>query len=328
MSEPTSPQSSSSPPPPPPPPEAESLAVAARAALGSGELKKGLPLVRQALGLDASNAGAHATLSRVLLEMHRPRGARIEAEKALDLDPTCALGHEALGFVQMFERKATEARASFESAVASDPTIVDARRGLATLAESRGDAAARLAHLEAARRLAPERVAVLVELGVAHLAVGQESDAAALAEAAVALDGAHPGARVLEGRILLARGDLEAARESCARALSKRWSKEALELLAAIKWKQSRWSGPWFAFNAWFVGRESTASALTIGSFFVVYLLQLVLDDLDLPTAAMFVHYAWMFVSRWSHVAPTIFRRMVQNEIDAAGFGRRSDTSD
>lgn len=294
----------------------DSLVVSARAALLRDDAKAALELAREALSIDPSIARAHAVLSRALLDLRRPRGARVEAEKAIAADPTCARGHEALGFVQRFEREEDAAEASFKKAVELDPQSVDAHRGLASLASSAKALRRRIEHLEAARRIAPDRIGVLVDLGVAHFELGEETDAAALSDAASALEPNHRGALVLQARVRLARGDVPAARKAVVAALRKRWTPDALDTLARIKSLETPWIGPWFRFNAWYVQRSgATGSAVMVGSFLLVHLAKLVLRDLDLPTAALVLHYVWLAATRYSYVAHSIFNSMVKSEI-------------
>lgn len=294
---------------------AAALVSSARAALVRGDTKATLELAKEALSMDVAVAGGHAILSRALLESRRPRGARVEAEKAIDGDARCARGHESLGFVLRFERSEDEAKASFLRAVELDPASVDAHRGLASLA-SRKDASTRVLHLEAARKHAPDRIGVLVDLGAARLEQGEEAEAASLAEAAIAIDPKHRGALVLHGRILFARGDVAAAKRAVILALRKRWTPDAIELLGKIKSHENPWVGPWFRFNAWYVERSgSTASALMVGSFLLIHLAKLILRDLDLPTAALVLHYVWLFASRWQYIAHSVFHHMVKSEI-------------
>lgn len=295
---------------------AAALVSSARAALVRGDAKATLELAKEALSMDATISAGHAILSRALLESRRPRGARVEAEKAIDADARSPWGHEALGFVLRFERSDDEAKASFERAVELDAAAVDAHRGLAAIATKRKEPAARVTHLEAARKHAPDRIAVLVDLGVAHLEQGQETDASSLADAAIAIDPKHRGALVLLGRVLFARGDVPGARKAVVQALRKRWTPDAIQLLGKIKSHESPWIGPWFRFNAWYVERSgSTASALMVGSFLLIHLLKLILRDLDLPTAALVLHYVWLFASRWQYIAHSVFHHMVKSEI-------------
>ena len=56
---------------------------------------------------------------------------------------------------------------------------------------------------------------------------------------------------------------------------------------------------------------------MLLGAFLVVRVLQQVLRDVDMATAAEAVGYVWLMVCIYTWIGPGLFRRKVQDELGA-----------
>jgi tetratricopeptide (TPR) repeat protein len=114
---------------------------------------------RLALLLDREprSTKARSMYGNLLLDLHRPRDARIAFERLLEIQPESYDGHYGLGrsLARLGENDA--ARASFEKALALDPRSAGVYASLSTLENSRGDLAASERWLRDGIRLAPGR---------------------------------------------------------------------------------------------------------------------------------------------------------------------------
>jgi adenylate cyclase len=151
-------------------------------------------LLERSLAIDPGFARAYASLSttwiiawRNRLDKHYLDWAALDeahrmAERAVQLDPNLPQAHASLGVVLAWKRQHDAAVAEFEKAVALNPNLTDWRMAIALVYAGQSQRAVEV--LKAHMRLDPFYVPLAPHwLGVAHLTLGQYSEAlAALSE--------------------------------------------------------------------------------------------------------------------------------------------------
>ncbi len=172
----------------------------ARWLMEQGRWEEAAEQLARVVELDPERAQAHALYGRLLLELDRLPEAVQHLERALELlppeDEGVGVGDLKLMLARAYERlgRAEEARALWTDALRDDPKNVEAHRGLARLAQARGDVEGAIKHLEAALKAG----------------AGAESEAEERARLWVEI-----------GRLRLQTGDLERAEEAFRRALKE-----------------------------------------------------------------------------------------------------------
>ncbi|WP_394825278.1 tetratricopeptide repeat protein [Pendulispora albinea] len=284
-------------------------------ALDRGQPESAIDLLRNALTFDPNDARAHALLSYALLESRRIGAALVEARAAVALDPNLSVAHLVLGDAWLAHRKPQRAREHFDAAHRLDPSRPAPLRGLARFEAfyDRDDAAIEL--LDRALSLDPEDPETLVELGQAHLGRGHLDEAERYARAALELSPEQSNALVIMGHVLLRRGDVGGAREHAGWAIRAGSRIPALNLIAAIKARESLFLGVWFRLNSMLAELGPKAMLVLLAAYVAQRFLILVLQDLGHPRVAELVSYAWLGLCVYSWVAPGIFQRMLLREI-------------
>jgi tetratricopeptide (TPR) repeat protein len=150
--------------------------------------------------------------------------ARREAERALDLDPKLAWAHSELGWIKRAHDWDWQgADAAYQRALALDPGSLSATIGAAVLAFNMGrlDEAIGLDHR--AISLDPLSLGQRVNLGIHLYYAGRQEEAAAALNKVLEFNPEFPITRVLLGRVLLARGEIQAALSEMERESDTVW---------------------------------------------------------------------------------------------------------
>ncbi|HUB10244.1 MAG TPA: DUF3857 domain-containing protein [Myxococcales bacterium] len=130
-------------------------------ALGDGEIKQALGIVRGRIAAHPTEALHHAQLARVLLAAGAGELARAEARRATELEPGFAWAQRTLGWILQFDLVGRQRRpgfdpagaaAAYRRAIALDPKDVGVRMDLAQLllVNDQGERYGRGAHLDEA----------------------------------------------------------------------------------------------------------------------------------------------------------------------------------
>lgn len=180
-----------------------------------GAQANALPIVRDALARNPTDARLHYLLGTML----RDRGVYAEAEKSLrqavELGPKLAPAHSALGILLDLQKRSAEAEKHHREALRLDETPARYHNNLGFCLALQGRPAEAIPAYEGALRRAPTAAQVYNNLGFAYAAVGRDADAlrmfrqaggeaAALANLALAheLQGKPDQARALYQRAL------------------------------------------------------------------------------------------------------------------------------
>ena len=104
-------------------------------AIDTGQPEQGIDLIRKAIGLDASVAGAHSNLAKALLDLNRPQDALASLDEAIALEPDSAIAHNNRGKALLDLNRPEDALASFDKAIAlaPDSAMMHNNRGKALL---------------------------------------------------------------------------------------------------------------------------------------------------------------------------------------------------
>ena len=293
------------------------------AALERGQAQAAIDAFRRVLTIDPNEPRAHAMMALSLLRMKRVGAALLEARAALVAAPEDQLVHIVMGWVLIAHNKAKAAKQSFESARALDPASVEALRGLAAVERHGGRYAEAIRLLEKARDLSADDPDVFVDLGEVHLEAGRASEAATCAKIALQAAPEHGGALVLMGHALLRKGDVKGAREHAVWALQSDPTAAApIELFCAIKARESFWLGFWFRWNAWMSTFGPRAMLILLIAYMLQRFLVLGLEDVGQQPLSELVRYAWLGFCVYTWVAPGMFRKMIEKELDAVQLRR------
>lgn len=279
--------------------------------------------LRRILAEDPAVAEAHSVMALALLELKRIHAALHEAGLGVSLAPEDALAHRALGAVLLAHRKLSLASEHLERAIDLEPTDPHARCTLATLRTLQGRRDEAGALLEKALALDPDDPAILAELGMHHLAGGAIDEADRFASEALSLHPEHRDALVLKGHVLLRRGEVEEARQHAVWALRHGADAVgALELLAAVKARESAFLGLWWRYNVW-MGElgERRAIYVVLGSFVLYRLLALALTDLGQDWLASGLQLVWLAFCAYTWIGPSRFRKALERELGQVKLG-------
>jgi TolB-like protein/DNA-binding winged helix-turn-helix (wHTH) protein/Flp pilus assembly protein TadD len=182
-------------------------------------------LLERSLVLDEGSADAHAFLAMVLVNLWTQnweddregllRRAEEHAARAVELNPRHARGHYARGQVAQSRRRFDQALAAFEVALGITPNLpfIHARRGW--VRNLMGQPAEALADFAHAVRISPHEPYVGTTywgMAFAHLMLGRDEDAVALAVRAIVGNPGIPNVRLQLASTLALVGRMEEAR--------------------------------------------------------------------------------------------------------------------
>ena len=152
---------------------------------------------RQAMGLDAKNAYAHALLANALLRQGETAEGEKESREALQLDERCVLAHVGLASAHLSQKRYSAAEASYRRAIELDPNCLDAHDGLGNLylMQQRYEEAERV--LKRTIELDPGAAGAHSRLGDVYFVQGRIKEAEGAYKRSLGLDpknvGAHKG---------------------------------------------------------------------------------------------------------------------------------------
>lgn len=295
--------------------EAATLELA-EARLRHGDAAAAIDLLKRLLGDDPSSSAAHAVLAHALLQQRRIHAARLEAQAALELAPESKLAHLVAASVAMAHREFGRAEEYLGAAMALHPEAAEPRLVLARLRLLQGDVrAARQSALEALE-LEPDELDARVLLGELALQERRYQEAEEQAKDVLSAEPEHAEGLCLMGHVLLARGDVDAARDHAIWALRNGEPRSALELLVAIKARQSFWLGLWWRYTVWL---SSLGSGRAIVVLIVAYVVQRAASIAALQAGraglSQMIGYAWLGICVYTWIAPVQFRRALDREL-------------
>lgn len=297
----------------------------ARVQLTRGDHSGALETLRRALGQDPDDAEAHALLSLVLLALKRPHAAGHEAGIALSLEPELPLVHTAAASVAMARRRFKDAEQHLTRLLELEPDDVGNLLLQARYFDLTGQKERKREALRRAIALAPDDPDTLVALGEDALERGDVKRAEQWARDALAARPEFQDGLVLMGQVYLRQGRIEDAREHALWALRQDATAEgALRLLSSIKARQSPLLGLWWRY-AMFMGSlgEGKGTLVLLGMFVVYRFATLAAKDLGQPTLSSFIQLAWLAFAVYTWVGPSLFQRMVRQELDTVRLDPR-----
>ena len=119
------------------------------------------------------------------------------------------------------------------------------------------------------------------------------------------------------GELLLRRGELAEAREHAIVVLASSPDHEgALRLLVNIKARKSWFLGFWWRLNAWLTLRPGRAIFVLVLAYLVQRALVTWTRIEGHPMTSSIVSYAWLGLCIYSWVAPGVYRRALQKELE------------
>jgi hypothetical protein len=126
------------------------------------------------------------------------------------------------------------------------------------------------------------------------------------------------------GSTLLARGDVQGARDHALQALrADPTNPGALRLLTAVKTRSNPLLGLWWRYATWC---ERVGPAKQIVVLLAAYAIQrfatIAALGADRDTLASGISYAWLAICVYSFVGPALFRRALQKELTGVSLGR------
>jgi len=295
----------------------------ARQQLTRGDVRGAIEILRRMLGEMPDSASGHALLAICLVQQKRLAAAEHEAREALALEPESALGRMSLAGVHLARHRARQAEALYREVLAESQEPI-ALRGLAQSLEQQGRKKEARAALDEALALEPEDVDTLVLRGELAWRERRFADAEADAAEALTLEPEHAEALILRGHLLLRRGKIEEAREHALWALrSDATSRTALVLLAAVKARQSWWLGLWWRFNTFATGSQARIMTILLGLWVAARVAEQIASLLQASGAATGISTIWLAFCAYTWVAPGMFRRMVERELEPVHLSDR-----
>jgi tetratricopeptide (TPR) repeat protein len=286
--------------------------------LARGQVEASIETLATLLGADPDHADAHGLLALCLVRRKRLHAARLEAERSVALDPEGVLPHLAAAAVASADRRFDVAESHLQAARSIDPESATVEIQLARLYLFWGrpkDAATHAAHAIA---LEPDDQDALALAGEVAFHRGEHAEAARYAQAALETDPEHVDSLVLLGHCELAAGNAAAAREHSLWALQlDPTDAGALELMCAIKARESFWLGLWWRFQTFLTSGSGTRTILLLLGMFLVYrVAEILLQDAGRQDIADTLRIAWLAFAAYTRVAPEWFRRTLRKEMD------------
>jgi len=274
-------------------------------------------LLCELLGRDPSHPHAHALLAVALVDQGRLHAAQHEAALALSLAPDDDYAHFAAAVVCIARTRFREAHVHLDQALAGDPAEAGYHtiRGRLLLLEERWKPAAEA--FETALAINAEHVDALVGLAEAYWRAGFSDHAEPVVREALRIAPAHSGALTQMGWLLLGRGDVEAARDHALWVLSDDATDvAALELLTAIKARESWFLSLWWRMNAWMLRRgDALRIGILIGLFLAVQIARTVLLQYGEQDVAGSLQFVWIAFCLYTWIGPAMFQKQLDKEL-------------
>jgi tetratricopeptide (TPR) repeat protein len=285
----------------------------ARKRLQQGNARGAIETLKRLLGHAPESADGHALLAIALLSENRIFAARAEVRLALELEPEHADAQLAAASVAIAHRELREAMRHVEAALALAPEAAAVRYTEARVHLLRGD--------RRAARSDPEDIDVIVLLGSVDVDELRVDDAESRAQSALELEPENASALCLMGRVLLLRGQVEAARDHALWALRNGEPGEALRLLVAIKARQSWVLGAWWRMSMWLGSLgDGRAIAVLVIAFIAQRAASTWATQHDRPGAASAITLTWLLICAYTWIGPALFARAVRRETESVAL--------
>jgi tetratricopeptide (TPR) repeat protein len=300
--------------------EIEQLMDRARSQIGHGNLAGAIESLRRALTLDPDYSGAHALLALCLHDERRLHAAEHEARLALSLDADSSLAHYAVAMVALARRDFALAEEHLRHAIALQPEHTHSHLALARLYLMWHRPQDALPLLEKARELAPDDPDTWAALADYHRAQRDFERAAQLATEGLKLNPENVDALLVMGEVLLQRGDTAGAREHALLVLRQNANHEgAIQLLTAVKARESVLLGLWWRFNAFFgAGSITRRVVILIGIYLAYRVGVLVAGDFGREGLQAILMLTWIGFCIYTWVGPAVFQKQIRRELEPA----------
>ena len=289
------------------------------------DIQGSIETLRQALTLDADSAHAHALLAVCLHDQRRIHAAEYEARAALALNPEFTFGHYAMAIVSIAQRRFKPAEDHLHAALALDPGNPSILRALAQLYNLWGRRREVLPLLEKARDSDPDDADTWAALAEHSRDQRDFKQAESFARRALEIEPENADALLTMGYLLLERNETQEAREHALLVLQNNAVHEgAIQLLGAVKARQSLLLGLWWRFNSFFGGGSMTRRVVLLIGIYLVYRASMIaLDDFGHRQAGTFAQFAWLGFCVYTWVGPAIFQKQLRKELAPAGVSAK-----
>ena len=188
--------------------------------MNKGDHQAAIPLLKQALAEDPSDAVVHNSLGSALAATGDLAQAVVQYRRATALSPEYPDAHSNLAAALAQSGQLDEAIGEFKKALALKPDFAEAHAGLGAVLAQKGRADEAIPHLRKAVELSPQNPGALANLCLALSVAGRPLEAIPHAEQAVALSkGQNPLVLDLLGRLYAQTGRFPEAIETTRRAL-------------------------------------------------------------------------------------------------------------
>lgn len=301
--------------------ETERLIHRANLQVEHQDLFGAIETLRRALTLDPDSAHAHAMLALCLHDQKRLHAAEHEAHAAIALAPELPFALYAMAVIAMAQRRFKHAEEHLQSALALDPTSTMCLQALGRLYTLWGRKHEALPLLERARDIDPDNPTTHAELADHYYGARDFERAEGYARKALEIDAANADALVTMGYLLLRRGEVAEAREHALIVLRHNASHEgAVQLLGAVKARQSLLLGAWWRFNSLFSGGAMSRRVLLLIGMFLAYRVAVIASgDLGYESAAAPLNMIWLGFCIYTWVGPAMFTRQIAKELAPTG---------
>jgi len=294
----------------------------ARRQMQIGQMDGAIDNLSAYLGENPQDARAHALMAMCLHDRRRLTAAEHEARAALALDANDAFAHVACGQVAQSQRKPRAALAHFESAQALAPEWDVPLRQIAWVYLYWGKPQQAREFVERALALDPDSDNRALAAHIA-LDLGEVADAERAAREVLRQDPAHSEALTVLGHALLRQNRIGEARDTALWAVRNApTSRAAIALMLAVKMRQNPLTGWVWRLNAWLASGSSRRTIVSLlGVYLAIRVATLLLQDFGYAPAATLLSYAWLGFCVYSWVAPVLFQRALQRELEDVRLG-------
>jgi Tfp pilus assembly protein PilF len=188
--------------------------------MNKGDHEAAIPLLKQALAEDPSDAVVHNSFGSALAATGHLAQAVAQYRRATTLSPEYPDAHNNLAAALTQSGRPDEAIGEFEKALALKPDFAEAHAGLGGILAQKGRLDEAIPHLQKAVELSPKNPGALANLCLALSLAGRAQEAIPNAQQAVALsNGQNPLLLDMLGRLYAQAGRLPEAIETTRRAL-------------------------------------------------------------------------------------------------------------